>query len=279
MSLFSDSYPYMPLWLLALLLFAVLLLAREAGFALRRRQPAANEEKDDAFAMTSVLGLMALLIGFTFSLALHRYDTRRELVVTEANALGTTWLRTQLLDSPDREALQEMLRRYVDARVAYGRATDHRGENEAYANTERLQTELWGVLMEAVASFRDTPRASLLITATNESIDVAATRQATRQAHIPPRILRLLALFAIAAAFMVGYERGGQRRATTMLFALLTLAVTLVLDLDRPSTGMVNVPQKPLIDLRKSMAPKASPAPVPPHLRSPLPSSAAEEIR
>ncbi|MGO4611730.1 hypothetical protein AB4142_35875, partial [Variovorax sp. 2RAF20] len=80
-------------------------------------------------------------------------------------------------------------------------------------------------------------------------------RFATRQAHIPPRILRFLALFALLAAGMVGYERGSQRRATTLMFVLLTLAVTLVIDLDRPSTGVTNVPQGPMLDLRESMAP------------------------
>ncbi|MGQ4583602.1 bestrophin-like domain [Lysobacter sp. F60174L2] len=263
MDLISDDYPYMPLWLLGLVFFAALVFAREVGCALRRRLPKVGSEQEDAFAMTSVLGLLALLIGFTFSLALHRYDTRRELVVLEANSLGTTWLRSQLLDSPDRETLQEILYRYVDSRVAYGYATNAREENEAYAETEALQAELWEVLTGAVSSFRDTPRAALLITTTNESIDVAATRQATRQAHIPARILRLLALFTITSAVMVGYERGAQRRATTMLFALLTLAVTLVLDLDRPSTGRLNVPQQPLIELQESMRAAALPTSTP----------------
>lgn len=255
MELLSDSYPYMPLWLLGLLFFAALLVAREIGFALRRRRSVVPGQGEDTFAMTSVLGLLALLIAFTFSLASHRYDTRRELVVQEANALGTTWLRTQLVDSPGREALQRVLLRYVAARVTYGEARNARAENAAYATTESLQAESWDVLMEVVAPFRDTPRASLLVTTMNESIDLAATRQAMRQAHIPPRILRLLALFAIVSAAMVGYERGAQRRATTMLFVLLTLAVTLVLDLDRPSTGILNVPQQPLIDLQRSLTP------------------------
>jgi hypothetical protein len=256
---FSDSYPYMPLWAIGILFFAALLVAREIGYALRRSTRPDVDVKDDAFAMNSVLGLLALLVGFTFSISLGRYDTRRELVVQEANALGTTWLRAHLLDASDREALQDVLRRYVADRIAYADAANTRAETEAYARTEALQVELWDVAMRAVAPFRDTPRASLLVTPVNESIDLAATRQATRQSHIPTRILRMLAIFALISAAMVGYERGGQRRATTLQFLLLALAVTLVLDLDRPSTGMTIVSQQPMLDLQNTINQTAVP--------------------
>ena len=251
-----------PLWLLATLLFGGMLLAREVGRYVRARQQARGPDpaKDgDAFAMTSVLGLLALLIGFTFSIALSRYESRRELVVKEANAIGTTWLRMQLLDAPERTRMEDLLRRYVDARIAFGEAASANAEVAQYQRTEALQAQLWETLIEAIAPFRDTPRASLLVTTTNESIDLAAERFATRQAHIPPRIMRMLVFFALLAAGMVGYERGHQRRTTTLLFLLLTLAASLVVDLDRPSTGMVNVPQDPMLELRASMQPVDAP--------------------
>ncbi|BDU16633.1 hypothetical protein [Lysobacter auxotrophicus] len=257
---FGAELENLSLWVLALLLFAGMLVARELGKFLRdrRKLPDADTENDsDAFAMTSVLGLLALLIGFTFSIALSRYESRRELVVKEANAIGTTWLRMQLLDAPERARMEDLLRRYVNTRVAFGEASSPAEEIEQYRRSEAMQNDLWAGLIAAIAPFRDTPRASLLVTTTNESIDLAAERFATRQAHIPPRILRMLVLFALLAAGMVGYERGHQRRATTLLFILLTLAATLVVDLDRPSTGMVNVPQDPMLELRASMQPQA----------------------
>ncbi|HEY5803870.1 MAG TPA: hypothetical protein VIT90_09290 [Lysobacter sp.] len=248
------TFTRLPLWVISLGFFAAMLLAREVGKYLRDRRDRQQDRQDgDAFAMTSVLGLLALLIGFTFSIALARYESRRELVVSEANALGTTWLRMQLLDGSDRDRMETLLRRYVDNRIAFGNAKTANEEVRQYKATEALQTELWNSLMAVVTPFRDTPRAALLISTTNESIDLAAERFATRQAHIPPRILRFLALFAILAAGMVGYERGSQRKATTLMFVLLTLAVTLVIDLDRPTTGVTNVPQGPMLDLRESM--------------------------
>ena len=246
------TYADMPLWLLAAIFFAGLVLFREIGRFIRRRQHGADKERD-AFAMTSVLGLLALLIGFTFSISLSRYEARRELVVKEANAIGTTWLRMQLLDAGDRARMEDVLRRYVDTRVAFGNASSREDEEAQHRRTEALQDELWGALMVAVAPFRDTPRASLLVDTTNESIDLAAERFATRQAHIPLRIMRMLVLFAWLGAGLVGYERSEQRRTTTLLFLLLTLAATLVVDLDRPSSGLINVPQEPMLDLRRSI--------------------------
>lgn len=252
-----TSIPFLaeaPLWLLALVFFAGLLAAREIGYFLRRRRGGSGDDKDgEAFAMTSVLGLLALLIGFTFSIALSRYESRRELVVKEANAIGTTWLRMQLLDADDRARMEALLRRYVDARVAFGNAAGPEDEVQQYRQTAALQDELWTALIAVVAPFRDTPRASLLVTTTNESIDLAAERFAARQAHIPARIMRMLVIFAWLGAGLVGYERGRQRRTTTLLFLLLTLAASLVVDLDRPSTGLINVPQDPMLELRASM--------------------------
>jgi len=278
----SDSFATLPLYLLTLLFFLLLLASQRVGMYLRRRHEAAwrarvaeaadaaTRQEGDSFAMSSVLGLLALLIGFTFSLALNRYDSRRELVVKEANALGTTWLRTDLLAPDDRAHMQDVLRRYVDARVSFGEARTASEELQRYHQTELLQNELWSGMTAAVAGFRDTPRASLVIGTTNDSIDLAAERLATRQAHIPVRILRMLLLFAVLAAGLAGYERAHQPKATALLLLLFALAVGLVVDLDQPSTGVTNVPQEPMLDLQRSM--RRTPT-VPPDAVLRLPSS------
>ncbi|WP_315386053.1 hypothetical protein [uncultured Stenotrophomonas sp.] len=266
----QGSFPYLPLWLITVLLFVALVLARELGtwLRLRRRKSTAaapdkavdaGDDKDSvAFATTTVLGLLALLIGFTFSLALGRYDDRRTLVLKEANALGTTWLRADLLEATDTARVRDVLRRYVDSRVAFANANGAAAEVQANARSVVLQNELWAAVIAGTASFRDTPRASLLVTTTNESIDLAAERFAARQDHIPHRILRMLFLFSLLAAGLLGYERARERSTTTLLLLLFSLAVGLVLDLDLPSTGMVNVPQEPMLDLQRSMQPTSS---------------------
>jgi hypothetical protein len=248
----------MPLWLLAILIFTGLIAAREFGHWLRNRRKASSSAGDgaaeDGFAMTSMLGLLALLIAFSFSIGLQRYETRRELVINEANALGTTWLRTNLLDVADRTRLQSLLREYVDARVEFGNARTVEEELAAFRRTEAVQERLWDAISDVVAPFRTTPLAAMLVTTTNESIDLAATRKATREARIPTRILEILLLYALIAGVMIGYEKGSYRMATSLLFVLLTLAASVVLDLDRPATGAIKVSQQPMLDLQRAIA-------------------------
>ena len=213
----------------------------------------AGSQDTDTFSLSAVLGLLALLIGFTFSLALQRYDARRELVIAEANALGTTWLRSDLLEPAPRQQLRQVLRRYVANRVAFGAAPDADAEWRIHRQTEQLQAELWATVVAVTAPYRTTPLASLLVSTTNESIDLAARRIATRQAHIPVRILRILVLYAVIAAGMVGYQQPRQRSASLLMFVLITLAVTLVIDLDHPVAGWISVPQTPMLDLQRNL--------------------------
>lgn len=257
----ASSFPSAPLWLLTAAFLVALLLAREAGAWLKaRRVPEGHIfAASDGFAMTSVLGLLALLIGFTFSIALGRYDERRGLVVTEANALGTTWLRTDLLEEADQARMQDVMRRYVDARVDFADARGSDEEVQQYARTVALQQELWSVLNDGTRAFRDSPRASLLYASTNQSIDLAAERYAARQDHIPRRIIRMLLLFALLSAGLVGYERPAHRRSSVLLLLLFALAVGLVMDLDQPSTGVTSVPQEPMLDLQRSIRTETAP--------------------
>ncbi|MBB1115874.1 hypothetical protein H4O09_02180 [Stenotrophomonas sp. W1S232] len=121
MVLIASSHPNLSLLLISGGFFALLFIARETGALLRRRveRRHAGSQDTDTFSLSAVL---ALLIGFTFSLALQRYDARRELVIAEANALGTTWLRSDLLEPAPRQQLRQVLRRYVANRVAFGAA-------------------------------------------------------------------------------------------------------------------------------------------------------------
>lgn len=255
MDLSMLRYDTMSLWLLGGLLFLALIVAREIGHALgERRRRASDRQIDDGFTVASVLGLLALLIAFTFSLTMQRYDNRRELVIAEANALCTTWLRTQLLDEGDRTRLQGLLRRYVDLRIEFGRADTPEAELAAYRRTEAMQQEIWAALAQAVTPHRTTPLALMLVTTTNESIDLAASRMAAREAHTPVRILRILLVYALISAATIGYQKGGYRTATTVFFLLLTLAATLIADLDRPASGGIRVSQQPMIDLQRSIA-------------------------
>jgi len=247
-----------PLWLVGLGVLATLLLAVEIGYRghlwlVRRR--AGDEAKEDGqtHLLGAVLGLLALLLGFTFSLSLDRYETRRDLVVQEANALGTAWLRTQLLEEPNRAVVAGRLRNYVAARVAWSKAP-HADPAAASAG----QQALWTAVGAALRTDSSPQLTRGLMDAVNESFDLAASRIYERQAHIPDRVLFVLLLYTVLSSVMLGYVLAGSGRphriATFLTLMLLSLALVLILDLDRPRSGAIQVSQQPLEDLVANMS-------------------------
>ena len=202
--------------------------------------------------LSAMLGLLALLLGFTFSMALNRYDARRELVVQEANAIGTTWLRAQLLEEPARGRMGPLLRHYVDMRLAWSR--DAARVPDA-GLTNRAQEALWSEMGMALRQDSSTQLTRGLMEAMNESFDLASARSASRAAHIPGEVMAVLLACALLTALMLGYvmSDGGHRAATLALLLLLAFALVMIVDLDRPVSGAIQISQQPLADLRASM--------------------------
>lgn len=233
----------LPIWLLALLMLAGLLLAYEVGFALRVRAGEGELASQEDVSIGAVLGLLSLLLGFTFSLCLERYDTRRELVVAESNALDTVWLRTSLLDDNDRNCVRNLLREYVDNRVRFGTAEATAEALDLYRDTSKLQDRLWQRAEAAVRPLHGGPLGPFVLGPLNSAFDLATERAVAREAQVPTRMLSVLALYGLIAAGMIGRAKGRRSKATTTMFVLLTLAGTLIVDLDRPSSGPIQVPQ------------------------------------
>jgi hypothetical protein len=233
-----------------------LIAARELGYWVHRRRAVSGASAgEDGFTLTSVLGLLALLVGFTFSMSLSRFDTRRQLVLEESNAIGTTWLRVQLLDEKSRAELSPLLRAYVAERIVYGDAPTEDAQNASYARASALQNRFWQTMGRDIEPIRTTPLYSLVVSATNDMFDLAASRKAARAAHIPQRVLVVLLIYTLFVAFLVGYEKGRSRWASTMLFVLLLIAAALILDIDQPVRGAVQVSQQPMRDAQASMTP------------------------
>lgn len=255
------------LWLLGIVLFLLLAGVSTLGNLLRRRMPGGAEGSEgEGYLLSAALALLALLIGFTFSLSLSRYDARRMLVVTESNAIGTTWLRAGLAGDESGPRLQSAVAHYTDIRLRLpeGGAS---GADAIEAETGRAQAALWAEMRTAT---RETPPpiTSTILTAMNEMFDAASARRAERDAHIPGRVLDVLILYALMSAGIVGYVLGGSgkrhRAVTSILFLLLTLALLLILDLDRPWSGGITVSQQPMHDTRAAMNAAISPAPADP---------------
>jgi hypothetical protein len=244
-----------PLWIIGLAILAGLIVAEQIGSALRRRfmlRGAASEQADDsiAYVLSGALALLGLLIAFTFSAASDRFDTRRHLVVEEANAIGTTYLRIQALDDAPRAALSQLMVQYVHVRRDWYLA----GEDAARlaqtgAATDDLQTRMWAVI---VADVRANPTATInpsLLQTTNDMFDLAASRRAAMDGRLPIPILRALLLYGLIAAAIMGYGTAKGTRQMVVsagLYLALSIAVCLILDLDRPRSGTVIVSQAPM---------------------------------
>lgn len=243
------------LWLVGLALFLVMLAALQGGLLLRTRlaTPSGRGDAAEGYLLSAVLALLGLLVAFTFSLAVARFDARRQLVVDEANAIGTAWLRAGLAGGSEDKALQKAIAAYTDIRLGLSRG---RAPDAVERDTQSAQAVVWDTLGKTVAHAPPALVNSTVI-AVNEMFDAASARKAERGAVIPSRVLEVLFLYAILSAAIVGYVQGGvgQRHfaVNAMLFFLLTLAITLILDLDRPQQGSIRVPQQPMLDARLSM--------------------------
>ncbi|RKG86052.1 hypothetical protein D7W82_17695 [Corallococcus sp. CA049B] len=240
-----------PVRLLALLVMGLLFLCLEAGHRLSHRKPGLG---DVSALQASVLGLVALLLAFSFSMASDRYSMRRALVVKESNAIGTLYLRLGFLPEPSRGEMRAWLRRYTDLRLEGHAAAN---EPDVFARklqeSDSLQTELW-TRLEALAPRMEAPVLILLTQAMNDVFDVGDERLAAARNHIPTSILGLLLVGMLGAGVLLGYRPEAHVRGflSWVLFVVILTAVTFtLLDLDFPTRGRIRVDQEPLRSLQE----------------------------
>jgi len=251
-----DLLDVFPIWVTALLIAALLLGACELGYQVARRSD--YEKSDEGHVLSAMLALLGLLVGFTFSISVNRQEQRRILVVDEANALETEYLRSQMLPEPYRTRLADMLRRYTDARLALATAGEDRASQlHAYVLADSLKREMWVTTVEADSLVQPAALSSLIAGGMNTVIEIASSRRAALEARLPSIAFGSLLLFAVVAASMLGFVSGSgkhpRRSGAAVLLLLLALALGLILDLDRPLRGTIRVSQQPLIDARASM--------------------------
>jgi hypothetical protein len=249
-----------PVAILGLLLLACALVAGFFGHWVRlrsgRRLSDAGFASDgqEGYIVSGVLGLLALMLGFTLAMAVERFDTRRTLVLEEANAIGTTYLRAQLLGEPHRTRLSKLLVDYTENRIAL--ATANRAEVSALlANNDRMLTDLWAATSAAFDSISDLDFSSSFVETMNNLIDLDAARKASRLAHVPTEVLVLLAIYIVVTGGVLGYVLTGYhgQLAGAFLITLLTFSLMLIIDLERPTRGGIVESQAPMELLRDSL--------------------------
>jgi hypothetical protein len=258
----ADELLYdLDLWLIFLISIGALFLFTELGFHLGRR--AASTTSDHARSQVgtiqgALLGLLALLLGFTFAMAMSRFEVRKQLILDEANAIGTTFLRTQLLPEPQRREIADLLRRYVRVRLEFYEAgTDNKKLDAVNNATAKLQAQLWSA---GAALGEKDPRAvtfGLFLQSLNEVIDLHNKRLTALENHVPEIILILLYFVALVATGLIGYGCGlGEVRnffVTVVASVLIAAVIMVIIDLDRPRRGLIRGSQQRLVELRDSL--------------------------
>lgn len=247
-------------WLVATSLFVLLALVGELGYRIGikwRIEEDQNRKEQMNATGSSLLVLLSLLVSFTLTMAVSRYDQRRELVVKEADAIGTTYLRAATLGPPYQQKLEQLLRSYVDARIDFFAAgVDPAQLEHAESQSSRLQQELWKNLV-AVSQSNRSPVAVAFMNSLNEVIDLDSERLAALENRIPARVWMLITLVALVAVFTRGLTLNRRFWLTLVLGPMIiAVAVGLIADVDSPRSGFIRVNQAPLYRLKAEIQPK-----------------------
>ena len=245
---------------LGLILFAVILGATGLGLVLARfvRHRSQDFREPLGVLQAALLGLVGLVLAFGLALAVGRYESRRAAVVDDANAIGTTYLRAQTLAEPLRTRSLERLIRYTDTSIRLSRSVpDSTEAHKAVADGQQLLRELWRLAGQSLigAPVASAPR--LYVDSLNEMIDMQTARVAGLNNRVPGAVLAVEVIGAAVALGLLAFYLSllGRGVITVLLAAtFVTLLLLVTFDLDRPTRGLIRVPDTPLTSLRASMA-------------------------
>ncbi|MFO1337013.1 MAG: hypothetical protein U1F53_02060 [Burkholderiaceae bacterium] len=240
-------------------LFATMVAAVELGHRIgAARAPSTSEASKEHIQgiQATFLGILALLLGFTLSLALQRFDSRSEAVVDEANAIGTAYLRADLLPEGLRGEGRRLIGGYVDLRVRASdlSAVEHAERQRLGEAQSRAQAALWALARRGVEADPNAYVPTLFAEAVNALVDSQGRREAALQRHVPEVVLVLLGATLLMSGWVVGYAAGvaGHRPSMVgyLMVLLIVVTVFMVLDLDRPRRGLILVSQQSMLDLQ-----------------------------
>src|SRR6478752_4728743 len=254
-----DSLPVVAIFVLFVI---VSLLCYEGGFRVGRwwqeRTPG-EQEGPTGMIVGSILALLAFLLAVTMSMASDRFDARRGIVLDEANSIGTTYLRAGYLPEPASSQIRELLREYVPLRIVVtdAKAADLQAD---IARSTAIQQQLWSIGEGVAKTTNQGDLVSLFLDSLNQTIDLHETRiTAGLYARVPETVLLLLIVGSVLGIGMVGYSAGLTERRSLISAVVLALAlgavIMILVDLDRPREGFIQVSQQPLIDLQRQIGP------------------------
>ena len=239
-----------------LALIAALLIFIELGRRIGRHQLARSQNglaRGAATAEGAVFGLLGLLIAFTFSGAADRFEQRRHLTTEEANAIGTAYLRLDLLNAKDQMTLRPLFRDYTKLRAhVYSEADNFDLTRQRLATSQQLQSKIWSMAVPATQKPDAAPQsAMLLLPALNEMFDITTTQHMATQNHPPAAVFLLLLILSLIGSLLIGYEMATNRARSWLhhlaLATIMALAMYLIVDLEFPRLGVIRINSADLV--------------------------------
>jgi hypothetical protein len=251
----SDFMVNSPYFVFAISL-VVLWLSEWIGTLFRRRRGSLGEDEREDFHLiaAATLTLLGLIIGFTFSMAISRYDERKTYEEAEANAIGTEYVRADLLPGGDDMRLRVLLRNYLDQRILFYKSRDDRQLEQINATTVQLQADLWSVVVRAAA--HPTPVTALAVSGMNDVLNSQGYTQAAWWNRIPFAAWGLMGAIAICSNLLIGYGvRLARPRGLLFLVLPLVLSISFLLlsDIDSPRRGTIRVRPENMEVLRQTL--------------------------
>ncbi len=235
----------------------LLWLSAQTGRFLRKRERKLHEGEgqDIGTVLAASLTLLGLIIGFSFSMAVGRYDQRKNYEEEEANAIGTEYIRANLLAGPEAARVRELLRSYIDQRVLFYTTRDPSRLAQITTDTTQLQNDLWSAVRASAAS-QPTPVTALAVVGMNDVLNSQGYSQASWWNRIPTGAWLLMAAIAICCHFLFGYGARSaemQGRLFFVLPLLVSISFFLIADIDSPRGGLIRVLPQNLIATSQSM--------------------------
>lgn len=259
-SKFTGTY-FAPILSVLLIVFMLMLLETGRRLGRRRAETEPEESRRGAGLIeAAVFGLLGLLLAFQFAGAGSRLDKRRDIIVHETNAIGTAYLRLDVISAESAAPIRKLFRDYVDARISvFRKLPDIKAAEAELEFSKKLQKEIWSL---AVAAVKKEPTAAptiLLLPALNEMIDITTTRTVSALTHMPLLIMALLITMALLSALLAGYAMAAGKKHNIFHMVMFALAISItiyaIIDLEFPRAGFIRIgaADKAMVELSQSM--------------------------
>jgi hypothetical protein len=234
----------------------VLWVSAQIGASIRRRWALKDDERGDfEVVQTATLTLLGLIIGFSFSMAITRYDLRKNYEEAEANAIGTEYVRAGLVPATNAAGVRALLRKYLDLRISFYTTRDKQDLQRINSDTAQLQNEMWSAVQDPAVA-QPSPVIALAVAGMNDVLNSQGYTQAAWWNRIPKAAWTLMIAIAVCSNFLIGYGARTAGAKAGLLFILpLVVAISflLIADIDSPRGGFIHVAPQNLVSLSQSL--------------------------